>query len=58
MFINVEWLCYLIGVAIIAVSMFLVMNEELVGGILGPLGIIMFVGLVGYGFVALKGDER
>ena len=58
LFINVEWLCYLIGVAIIAVSMFLVMNEELVGGILGPLGIIMFVGLVGYGFVALKGDER
>ncbi len=58
LFINVEWLCYLIGVAIIAVSMFLVMNEELVGGILGPLGIVMFVGLVGYGFVALKGDER
>jgi len=56
--INVEWMCYLAGIGIIAVSMLLVMNEELVGGILGPLGIIMLVGLVGYSFVSLQGDER
>jgi len=56
--INVEWMCYLAGIGIIAVSMLLVMNEELVGDILGPLGIIMLVGLVGYSFVSLQGDER
>ena len=58
MFINVEWLCYLIGVGIIALSMFLVKNEDLVGGILGPLGILMFLGLVTYAFKKLEGDER
>jgi POT family proton-dependent oligopeptide transporter len=58
LFINVEWMCYLVGVAIIAVSMLLVMNEELVGGILGPIGIIMMVGMIGYSLTKLYGDER
>lgn len=56
--INVEWMCYLAGVAVIAVSMLLVMNEELVGGILLPLGIIIFIGFVVYSFIRLEGDER
>ena len=38
--------------------MFLVKNEDLVGGILGPLGILMFLGLVTYAFKKLEGDER
>jgi len=58
LFINVEWLCYLVGAGIVAVSMLLVKNEELVGGILGPIGILMLVGLVGYALVRLHGDER
>jgi POT family proton-dependent oligopeptide transporter len=58
LFINYEVMCYLIGLGIIVVSMLLVMNEELVGGILGPIGIAMFVGLLIYSFTALKGDER
>lgn len=58
LFINLEWFCYLIGLGIIALSMLLVMNEELVGGILGPLGILMFVLLISYAFTQLKGDER
>ncbi|MFT4635892.1 MAG: POT family proton-dependent oligopeptide transporter [Chitinophagales bacterium] len=58
LFINYEVMCYLIGLGIIAVSMLLVMNEELVGGVLGPIGIAMFVGLLIYAFKALKGDER
>jgi len=58
LFINLEWCCYLIGLGIIVVSMLLVMNEELVGGILGPLGVLMFVLLVSYAFTQLKGDER
>ena len=56
--INVEWMCYLVGLAIIAVSMLLVMNEELVGGILGPIGILMLVGMVSYSLIKLHGDER
>ena len=56
--VNVEWLCYSVGLAIIAASMLLVMNAELVGGILGPVGILMFVWLVSHAFIHLKGDER
>ena len=56
--INIEWMCYLVGLGIIAISMILVMNAELVGGILGPVGIVMFVWLVGYAFAKLEGDER
>jgi len=58
LFINVEWMCYLVGFAIIAVSMFLVMNEELVGGILGPIGIVMMLGMIGYSMLQLQGNER
>ncbi len=58
LFIDREMLCYLIGIGIIVVSMLLVMNEELVGGILGPIGIVMLIFLVGYSFMALQGDER
>ena len=56
--INIEWMCYLVGLGIIVISMILVMNAELVGGILGPVGIVMFVWLVGYAFTKLEGDER
>jgi hypothetical protein len=38
--------------------MFLVMNEELVGGILGPIGIVMMLGMIGYSMLQLQGDER
>lgn len=57
-FINVEWMCYLVGLGIVGLSMFLVMNEELVAGILGPLGVLMFVLLVGYAITSLKSIER
>ena len=57
-FINVEWLCYLLGIGIVGLSMFLVMNEELVGGILGPLGVLMLIFMVGYALVSLEGVER
>jgi POT family proton-dependent oligopeptide transporter len=56
--INVEWLCYSVGLAIIAVSMLLVMNAELAVGILGPLGVVMMLGMIGYAVFQLKGDER
>ena len=56
--INVEWLCYSVGLGIIAVSMLLVMNADLVGGILGPVGILMFIWLVSHAFIQLQGDER
>ena len=56
--INVEWCCYLVGLGIIVASMVLVMNAELMGGILAPLGILMFIWLVSFALMKLEGDER
>jgi POT family proton-dependent oligopeptide transporter len=56
--INVEFACYLVGLLIIAVAMFFVMNPDGFGLVLGPLGILMFIFLVGYAIIKLKGDER
>jgi POT family proton-dependent oligopeptide transporter len=56
--INVEMACYLAGLGIIAVAMLAVMNPEHMGGILGPLGIVMFVVLIGYAIFKTKGAER
>jgi POT family proton-dependent oligopeptide transporter len=57
--INVEWACYLTGLVMIAVAFSLVMYAELIpdGFALG-LGILVFVGLVGYAIAKLKGVER
>lgn len=57
-FINFEWMCYLIGVGIIALSMFFVMNPDIMGGILGPIGLLMFVYLIAYALIKLSGDEQ
>jgi POT family proton-dependent oligopeptide transporter len=57
-FVNYEWMCYLIGVGIIAISMFFVMNAEIMGDIFGILGIVMFAILVSYAIMKLEGDER
>ena len=57
--INVEWMCYLVGVAIIAVSMLLVMNSDLIPDwFVLSLGIAVFIFLVGYSFTKLHGEER
>ncbi len=56
--VNVEVACYLVGLVIIAVAMFFVMHPDGFGKVAGPAGIIMFIGLVGYAIVGLKGDER
>ncbi len=56
--INVELACYLVGLIIIAVAMFFVMNPDGFGAVLLPLGILMFIGLVGYAFAKLKGKDR
>ena len=57
--LNVEHMCYLAGLGIIAVSMLLVMNSHLVNeSYVGLLGIVVFVGLVGYAFSRLAGKER
>ena len=57
--INVEMACYLAGLGVIAVSMLLVMNSELIPEwFVGSLGIAIFFGLVGYAFIKLGGTER
>lgn len=57
--ISVEMACYLAGLGVIAVSMLLVMNSELIPEwFVGSLGIAIFFGLVGYAFLKLSGTER
>ena len=57
--INVELACYLAGLGIIAVAMAIVMNAEIIPDwFVGSLGILIFIGLVAYSFVQLKGTER
>ena len=57
--LNVEMMCYLAGLAIIAVSMLLVMNAELIPDwFVLSLGIGVFIFLIGYSFTKLHGEER
>src|SRR5690606_37913365 len=56
---TVAQLCYLCGLAIIAVSMFLVANAHLVNeNYVGLLGILVLVGLLVYAFRRCQGVER
>ena len=58
-FLNVEAMCYLTGLVIIAVAFLLVMYAELIPDLLVLfLGFAVFIGLVIYALVVLKGDER
>lgn len=57
--INVEMMSYLVGVVIIAVSMLLVKNAELIPDwFVLSIGIGVFFFLVGYSFLKLQGEER
>lgn len=58
LFFNVEWMCYLCGLAIIAVAMYFVMNPEGFGVIMGPVGVLMFLCLIVYAFTSCEGEER
>jgi len=57
--INVEQMCYITGLGIIALSLFLMMNSHLVDqSYVGILGILVFVFLISYAFVRCQGEER
>jgi len=57
--LNVEHMCYLTGLGIIAVSMLLVMNAHLVHeGYVGLLGLIILVLMLGYALLRCVGRER
>lgn len=57
--INIELACYLVGLVIIGVSMLMVMNAHLIpDGLVGTLGILVFIGLCLYALLKLQGDER
>jgi POT family proton-dependent oligopeptide transporter len=57
--LTVEHLCYLTGLAIVAVSILLVMNSHLVNdGYVGMLGVILLVVLVAYAFLKCQGEDR
>lgn len=57
--INIEMMCYLAGIGIIAVSMLMVMNAHLIDETyVGILGIIVFAFMLGYAFFACDKTER
>lgn len=56
--INVEWMCYLAGLGIIAIAFLAVLFPTYTGKILAPLGVAMFLFLMIYAIFRLKGDER
>lgn len=56
--INIEIACYLVGLVIIAIAMFFVMNPDGFGNVAGVLGILMFAFFMYYAFAKLKGKER
>ena len=56
--INVEWACYSVGLGIVVLSMILVANAQYVGNLMAAVGVLMFVGLIGYSLVKLRGNER
>lgn len=57
--INVETACYLVGLIIISVAMFFVMNPDGFGAVLLPLGVAMFAYLLFFAFTKCeKGKER
>lgn len=58
LFINREWGCYLIGIGVILLSLFLVRNEGLVGQLLAPIGIGLFIFFIYFAFARCEGDDR
>ncbi len=57
--INVEQMCYLTGVGIIAISIIMVMNAHLIQpSYVGALGIIVFAFMIYYAFANCEGVER
>tara|TARA_B100000678_G_scaffold284661_1_gene286549 strand:+ start:16697 stop:18505 length:1809 start_codon:yes stop_codon:yes gene_type:complete len=57
--INIEIACYLAGLGIVAFSMLIVMNAEVIPDwFVGGLGIVIFIGLMTYTATKLRGIER
>ena len=56
--VNVEWACYLTGLAIVAVSMSIVAFPDMFADVAGWIGIAMFLVLVVYTIAKTQGDER
>ncbi len=57
--VTVEAACYLVGLAIIGVSMALIMNAHIIPDwFVGMLGVGVLIGLVAYTVIKLHGDER
>ena len=57
-FLSVEGACYCCGLFMIAASASLVMNAELVGGVLGPVAAIMLAYLLWFAIFRCAGKER
>lgn len=58
LFINKEWACYLVAVAMIIISFALVLNAEVVGSLVGVAGIVMLGVLIWYAVKHCEPVER
>jgi proton-dependent oligopeptide transporter, POT family len=56
--INIEWACYSSALLIMAVAIALIMNPEPAAKLMALTGVLMFVFLIGYSIVKLKGKDR
>lgn len=56
--INVEWMCYIGGLAVVLVSMALLYYAQIIGTLSAFIGVVFFLGFILYSFVKLKGQDR
>lgn len=56
--LNLEWACYVGGLAVVIVSMLLLLQAHVIGTLSAFIGVIFFIGFIAYSFVKLQGRER
>ena len=56
--IKLEWLLYLIGIALVGICWFMVQHQSLVGTALGIFGVVLIAYVVYHSITALEAEER
>ena len=56
--VTIEWACYSIAIAIIVCSILLLRSAEIVGTLAAIVGVVIFLSLIGYSILRMKGRAR